>query len=89
MSEAPELEDVKKQQVPRNDQFLFTLHKKNEFFKLTKGYPPRPVCRKTIKDPTLQQKPMKIGCLPQNMDESSPGFHDMNALEICSDCRKK
>ena len=42
-----------------------------------------------MKDPTLQQRPIKFGCLPQKMDESSPGFHDMNALEMCSDCRKK
>ena len=31
-----------KKQVPRNDQFLFIFELKNEFFKLTEGYPPRP-----------------------------------------------
>ena len=30
-----------KKQVTRNDQFLFILSKKNEFFRLTEGYPPR------------------------------------------------
>ena len=43
MSEVPKLERFNKKQLPRNDQFLFILYKKNEFFKLTEGYPPRPV----------------------------------------------
>ena len=30
-----------KKQVPRNDQFLFILYWKKEFFRLTEGYPPR------------------------------------------------
>ena len=30
-----------KKQVTRNDQFLFILYLKNEFFRLTEGYPPR------------------------------------------------
>ena len=32
-----------KKEVPRNDQFPFILYLKNEFFKLTEGYTPRPV----------------------------------------------
>ena len=43
MSEVPKLERFNKKQLPRNDQFLFLLYQKNEFFKLTEGYPPRPV----------------------------------------------
>ena len=43
MSEVPKLERFNKKQVLRNDQLLFILHEKNEFFKLTEGYPPRPV----------------------------------------------
>ena len=41
MSEVPKLErSNKKNQGPRNDQFLFILYLKNEFVKLTEGYPP-------------------------------------------------
>ena len=44
MSEVPKLERFnQKNQGPRNDQFPFILYLKNEFFKLTEGYPPRPV----------------------------------------------
>ena len=35
MSEVPKLERFNKKQVLRNDQLLFILHEKNEFFKLT------------------------------------------------------
>ena len=39
MSEVPKLERFnKKIQGPRNDQFLFILYYKKEFFKLTEGY---------------------------------------------------
>ena len=41
MSEVPKLErSNKRNQGPRNDQFLFILYLKNEFVKLTEGYPP-------------------------------------------------
>ena len=43
MSEVPRVERFNKKQVPQNDQFLFILYLKNELFKLTEGYPPRPV----------------------------------------------
>ena len=63
MSEVRKLERFNKKQLPRNDQFLFILYLKNEFFKLTEGYPPRPVSEnyeKTI----LQWKPMELGGIP-------------------------
>ena len=43
MSEVLKLQRFNKKQVPRNDQYLFILYLKNEFFKLTEGYTPRPV----------------------------------------------
>ena len=61
MSEVPKLERFNKKQVLRNDQFLFILHEKNEFFKLTEGYPPRPVSGNyDKKNIFLQWKPIKL-----------------------------
>ena len=38
MSEVLKLQRFNKKQVTRNDQYLFILYLKNEFFKLTEGY---------------------------------------------------
>ena len=44
---------------------------KNELFKLTEGYPPRPVSQNYEKN-TLPWKPMELGGVSQKDDESSP-----------------
>ena len=61
MSEVRRLERFNQKQVPRNDQFLFILYKKNEFFKLTKGYP--------WKKTSLQWKLTELGGIPSKIDE--------------------
>ena len=52
--------------VPRNDQCLFILYSKNEFFKLISGYPTTGAVEqwKKPKKPTLQWKPMELGGVP-------------------------
>ena len=53
MSEVPQLEHVNKKRAPVNDQFLFILCLKNEFFRLTEGYP-HDWCHRTMKKTILQ-----------------------------------
>ena len=64
--------------------FLYCI-KKNEFFKLTEGYPPRPVSEnyeKTI----LQWKPMELGGIPSKIDEY---FHWGHIFYVCSFARNR
>ena len=59
--------------------------KKNEFFKLTEGYPPRTVSEnyeKTI----LQWKPMELGGIPSKIDEY---FHWGPIFYVCSSARNR
>ena len=48
-----------KKQVPRNEQFLFILYWKNEFFRLTEGYP-HDWCRRTMKKDYFAMKTIGI-----------------------------
>ena len=50
---------------------VLILFLKNELFKLTEGYPPRPVSQNYEKN-TLPWKPMELGGVSRKDDESSP-----------------
>ena len=66
MSEVRKLERFNKKTGPPKWSISFHIVLKNEFFKLTEGYPPRPVSEnyeKTI----LQWKPMELGGIPSKM----------------------
>ena len=55
--------------------------KKNEFFKLTEGYPPRTVSENYEKKTSLQWKLMELGGIPSKNDEY---FHWGPIFYVCS-----
>ena len=58
---------------PKWSSSFLILFLKNELFKLTEGYPWRPVTRNYLKKKTtLPWKPMELGGFPRKDDESSP-----------------
>ena len=59
MSEAPDLEDVKKKQVPGNNHCFLLCIEKRSFSSSPKGHPPRPVCPRTMIKSISQWKRMK------------------------------
>ena len=73
-----------KKQVPRNDKFLFILYEKNDFFRLTAGYPPTTGVVELWKKSILQWKPMELGGDPQKNDEY---VHWGRIFYVCSSAR--
>ena len=72
-----------KKTAPPTWSISFYIVLKNEFFKLTEWYPPRPVSEnyeKTI----LQWKPMDLGGIPSKIDEY---FHWGPIFYVCSPAR--
>ena len=85
MSEVRKLERFNKKTGPPKWSISFHIVFKNEFFKLTEGYPPRPVSEnyeKTI----LQWKPMELGGIPSKNDEY---FHWGPIFYVCSFARNR
>ena len=85
MSEVRKLERFNKKTGPPKWSISFHIVLKNEFFKLTEGYPPRPVSEnyeKTI----LQWKPMELGGIPSKNDEY---FHWGPIFYVCSFARNR